>query len=606
MSLPNDRNANTVTISSSSTSNGLSTSQSYQTSPSEFGAPVAPLFSSRGAQQAGASGTSQQPLGSTAFRNRFLNSSSASSLSSANNSPDMGGNLSSSTSATSNPTPPNASSTLGQGGNVGAGGFKLAPLGAAGSGLSRKPSISMLSAVAEDRSMAPPASRHAPIDTRHHAPARVDRAAKPAVDLGRASLDERRAYSPPRESDGMVPYAHRRTASRTVGPGDSSVLSESTTTGSGTHGGTTLVNTAHGGGLKRSNSETVTQGLMGPPAASATTITRPPSSMSLYRDEQPQQAAPLRPTVARVPSGRQALAERPMAAEVHAEPQDGYRHMQPDPQPQQQQQPAFQPYQDENAYSSRAPYGRPDGPLPPPPAPSTSLPPHQQQGARPVLAEVNRAYPQPQAPSTQQRSTAPLYGVQTAQKAGGEYQVPLRDRSPGLADATPSVTVQQAHYQSQQAYQQRHQQQQYQQPHAQHLPPQQGVSFAPEQQATEKKIAKPIIARAVRGFIHEVSTDVSFAPQVNGRPYTRCGLLGRGGSSKVYRVISERNDILALKKVDTRNDSESRSSFINEITLLRKLAGKPEIIQLVDSEIQGRHVIMVSGHALLPLVPIRC
>lgn len=78
----------------------------------------------------------------------------------------------------------------------------------------------------------------------------------------------------------------------------------------------------------------------------------------------------------------------------------------------------------------------------------------------------------------------------------------------------------------------------------------------------------------------------------------RCGILGRGGSSKVFRVLTERNDVLALKRVDTRNDSESRSSFINEITLLRKLAGKPEIIQLVDSEIQGRHVIMVSARSI--------
>lgn len=75
--------------------------------------------------------------------------------------------------------------------------------------------------------------------------------------------------------------------------------------------------------------------------------------------------------------------------------------------------------------------------------------------------------------------------------------------------------------------------------------------------------------------------------------YHRLGILGRGGSSKVYRVTTERNDLLALKRVDTRNDSESRASFINEITLLRKLAGKPEIIQLVDSEIQGKYVVMV-------------
>ncbi|PRQ72501.1 Protein kinase-like domain-containing protein, partial [Rhodotorula toruloides] len=86
---------------------------------------------------------------------------------------------------------------------------------------------------------------------------------------------------------------------------------------------------------------------------------------------------------------------------------------------------------------------------------------------------------------------------------------------------------------------------------------------------------------------------------VNGKAYNRAGILGRGGSSKVYRVITDRNEVYALKKVDTRNDSESRASFINEITLLRKLAGKPEIIQLVDSEIQGKYVIMVRSHLYL-------
>ena len=82
---------------------------------------------------------------------------------------------------------------------------------------------------------------------------------------------------------------------------------------------------------------------------------------------------------------------------------------------------------------------------------------------------------------------------------------------------------------------------------------------------------------------------------VNGRAYHRAGILGRGGSSKVYRVIAaHNNEICALKKVDTRNDAESRASFINEITILRKLSGKPQIIHLIDPEVQSRYVYMVS------------
>ncbi|BGP55114.1 Serine/threonine kinase mps1 [Rhodotorula sphaerocarpa] len=588
MALPTERNASTVTISAADRNgNPASYRQPQQRNgvptPPEAVGSTAPLFSSRAASASAAgNGPSQlQPLGSTAFRNRFLNSSSASSLSSSNNnSPELGSvsHLSSSTSATSNgPSPPVANGSVHSGAASGAGGFKLAPLGQTG-GLPHKPSISMLSAVAEDRphgSAAAAEGHPAPIDTRQEV-LRTERAAKPPTDLGRANLDERR-MSTSNENDGMVPYAHRRSASRTAGPGNASILSESMSTGSGTNGGTTLVNTANGVPLKRSNSETVTQGMMGPPAS------RPSSMMSLYRDDPAQQAPTARPAVSRVPSGRQALAQRPTVAEIHPEPQEGYPQP-PSSEPPQQASSAFQPYQDENVYDPRAAYGRPDGPLPPPPQGSMP-PPH---GSRPVLAEVNRGYgPSAQPPQTQQRSTAPLYSLQTAQKPAGEYQVPLRDRSPGLAEATPSATMQQAHYQGQQGYQQRHphmqhvqqpyQHQQHQQ-HQQSMPPQghaAGVSFAPIQEppTAEKKTAKPIV--------------------VNGRTYMRCGILGRGGSSKVFRVLTERNDVLALKRVDTRNDSESRSSFINEITLLRKLAGKPEIIQLVDSEIQGRHVIMV-------------
>ncbi|GAA5870322.1 hypothetical protein JCM3774_004641, partial [Rhodotorula dairenensis] len=586
---PPERNASTVTLDSRAQHDvhaaSLLSSRSGMrhdsaTSPPEAngsaGSASSSYLSRSRTQPATTTSGSQQPLGSTAFRNRFLNSSSTSSLSSANNSPELGSisHLSTSTSATSsNPTPPSANVPAGPAQTAPGGGFKLAPLGST-TGLSRKPSISMLSAVAEDRPVPAPAPRHASaLETRYDA--RRDRTARPAAsgDPSRASLDERHA-SPPHETDGMVPYAHRRTASRTIGPGDSSTTSESMSTSSGTQGGTTLVNTANGASLKRSNSETVTQGMMAPPVA------RPTSGMSLYRDE-PFQEAPARPTIARIPSGRQVLAERPSALDVYVpEPaREAYHRSQAEPQP--HQAPNFQPYHDENAYDPRAAYTRPDGSLPAAPPPPTSLP--QQQEHRPVLAEVNRGYAQPQAPSTQQRTAAPLYGLQTAQKAGGEYQMPLRDRSPGLAEATPSATVQQSHYQSQQAYQQRQQQMQhapqYQHSQQPHPPPGQvqapGVSFAaaPEQPTVERKMSKPII--------------------VNGRVYHRLGILGRGGSSKVYRVTTERNDLLALKRVDTRNDSESRASFINEITLLRKLAGKPEIIQLVDSEIQGKYVVMV-------------
>jgi serine/threonine protein kinase len=65
------------------------------------------------------------------------------------------------------------------------------------------------------------------------------------------------------------------------------------------------------------------------------------------------------------------------------------------------------------------------------------------------------------------------------------------------------------------------------------------------------------------------------------------GLLGRGGSSKVFRVSDKDYNVFALKKVDLGKgaDSETYQSFLNEISLLERLKGHDRIIQLVASEV---------------------
>lgn len=65
----------------------------------------------------------------------------------------------------------------------------------------------------------------------------------------------------------------------------------------------------------------------------------------------------------------------------------------------------------------------------------------------------------------------------------------------------------------------------------------------------------------------------------------------------MYRVLDEKNNLFAIKKVDiSKNDAESRASFINEIHLLEKLRGNPQIIRLVDAEINEsrKTLLMVS------------
>ncbi|BGP15713.1 hypothetical protein JCM10213_006116 [Rhodosporidiobolus nylandii] len=503
---------------------------------------------------------SSQPLGSTAFRNRFLNSSSLSSLSSAGNSPDLPSfsNLSAS-SAGATPSPPAAHSQPLQPK------IKLGPMAG---GLSRKNSISMLAAVAEGKAdPAPqPGTRAASLDIRREAvTARV--AGQLAESAPRGSLDETRRPSPPRERERemMMPYHARRTSIQRHATEPS--LDQSVSSGQ-----STLVGSS-GSSLKRSNSETITNGSL---------VARPGISTAVYRDDQPKQSVVRLAPVMQQQEPVQPVVEVMHDAHYQQQQQPAYEHEQEHYH--QQQQPArppsaqaIHPYQDENAYDARAPsYARHPAPAAPPP--QQPLPPHPStagQPGRPVLAEVNRYVPgqPPVAPSTQQRQ--PLYQKSGAAAATGhEYQIPLRDRSPGMAEATPSLTVQQAHYQSQQQQQFSHQQQQQMLVQQQMLMQQMGYTPGGEgQQQPEKKVAK--------------------AFTVNGKVYHRAGILGRGGSSRVYRVMTERNELYALKKVDTRNDPASRESFINEITLLRKLAGKPEIIQLIDSEVQGKYVIMV-------------
>ncbi|KAL4539201.1 hypothetical protein Ndes2526B_g02541 [Nannochloris sp. 'desiccata'] len=68
--------------------------------------------------------------------------------------------------------------------------------------------------------------------------------------------------------------------------------------------------------------------------------------------------------------------------------------------------------------------------------------------------------------------------------------------------------------------------------------------------------------------------------------YTKLECVGRGGSSKVYKVMAPNKKIFALKRIRLNGcDTEAASGFLDEITLLTKLRGKSNIIQLIDSEV---------------------
>lgn len=84
---------------------------------------------------------------------------------------------------------------------------------------------------------------------------------------------------------------------------------------------------------------------------------------------------------------------------------------------------------------------------------------------------------------------------------------------------------------------------------------------------------------------HRIVTEIV---KVNGVPYSRLELIGKGGSSKVYKIMNMQGKILAMKKVKLDGADESMIlSYMNEITLLNRLKGCDSIIKLYDSEIDN-------------------
>ncbi|KAA8495991.1 Serine/threonine-protein kinase mph1 [Porphyridium purpureum] len=76
--------------------------------------------------------------------------------------------------------------------------------------------------------------------------------------------------------------------------------------------------------------------------------------------------------------------------------------------------------------------------------------------------------------------------------------------------------------------------------------------------------------------------------EVCGVNYMRIELIGKGGSSKVYKVMAPDRKIYALKRVRVaKGDHEAIMNYANEISLLQKLKGKPNIVQLYESEVRA-------------------
>ncbi|KAI0657380.1 kinase-like domain-containing protein [Cubamyces menziesii] len=122
-----------------------------------------------------------------------------------------------------------------------------------------------------------------------------------------------------------------------------------------------------------------------------------------------------------------------------------------------------------------------------------------------------------------------------------------------------------------------------QEPHQQlqqQLPPQPRPQTQPQQQRAATMKAPPPPAFPQLG---------GKAPTiyVNKKAYARLDLIGKGGSSRVFRVMNGASEIFALKRVSLdKADADTIAGYMNEIGLLKRLDGNARIIRLLDSEVR--------------------
>ena len=127
----------------------------------------------------------------------------------------------------------------------------------------------------------------------------------------------------------------------------------------------------------------------------------------------------------------------------------------------------------------------------------------------------------------------------------------------------------------------------------------------------------PINESQSKPHSHHVEYKVALKPEhisptkkkyirVNQTEYQRMEIIGRGGSSKVYKIIDPKTGrIFALKKVKTIGEDESiTEGYLNEIELLKKLRGNQHIIQLIDAQVNSDSILMVLEFGEIDLASI--
>ncbi|KAJ5917839.1 hypothetical protein N7454_010214 [Penicillium verhagenii] len=82
---------------------------------------------------------------------------------------------------------------------------------------------------------------------------------------------------------------------------------------------------------------------------------------------------------------------------------------------------------------------------------------------------------------------------------------------------------------------------------------------------------------------------------INHKQFTRLDCIGRGGSSRVYRVMAENYKIFALKRVNLEDvDPLTLTGYKGEIDLLKKLENVERVVRLFDWELNSdKHSLSV-------------
>ncbi|KAL3925205.1 MAG: hypothetical protein SGILL_000562 [Bacillariaceae sp.] len=95
--------------------------------------------------------------------------------------------------------------------------------------------------------------------------------------------------------------------------------------------------------------------------------------------------------------------------------------------------------------------------------------------------------------------------------------------------------------------------------------------------------------------------------RVKKESYVKLGVVGKGGSCKVYRALSKKCSVVAIKKVKLEGMTKKQiAGYANEISLLKRLKSNPSIIRMYDSELDLKRkclfVVMELGEVDLSYV----